>query len=90
VLYERAAATPWPQPDWGGLHRGSELQRTGLHSGAGLPSSTAMGLSSFGAITASGIVVVGFMWLIWHKSNCIHHKAAGGPFDEHRPQRQPH
>jgi MFS family permease len=47
-----------------------------LALGAGYSLSTAMGMSSFGAITAFGIVVAGFMWLIqrWHKSNCIHHK----------------
>ena len=38
--------------------------------------STGMGLSAFGAITAFGIVVAGFMWVIqrWHQSNCVHHK----------------
>jgi MFS family permease len=38
--------------------------------------STGMGLSAFGAITAFGIVVAGFMWIIqrWHQSNCVHHK----------------
>ena len=37
--------------------------------------STGMGLSAFGAITAFGIVVAGFMWIIqrWHQSNCVHH-----------------
>jgi MFS family permease len=47
-----------------------------LALGAGYSLSTAMGMSSFGAITAFGIVVAGFMWLIqrWHKSNCVHHK----------------
>ena len=47
-----------------------------LALGAGYSLSTGMGLSSFGAITAFGIVVAGFMWLIqrWHKSNCLHHK----------------
>ncbi len=39
--------------------------------------STGMGMSAFSAITAFGIVVAGFMWVIqrWHKSNCIKHKA---------------
>ena len=48
-----------------------------LALGAGYSLSTGMGLSSFGAITAFGIVVAGFMWLIqrWHQSNCVHHKA---------------
>ncbi len=47
-----------------------------LALGAGYSLSTGMGLSSFGAITAFGIVVAGFMWLIqrWHQSNCRHHK----------------
>jgi MFS family permease len=37
---------------------------------------TGMGLSAFGAITAFGGLVVGFMWLIqrWHKRNCINYK----------------
>ena len=35
-----------------------------------------MGMSSFGAITAFGLVVAGFMWLIqrWHANNCVKHK----------------
>jgi LPLT family lysophospholipid transporter-like MFS transporter len=35
-----------------------------------------MGLSAFGAITAFGIVVAGFMWVIqrWHKSNTVKYK----------------
>ena len=47
-----------------------------LALGAGYSLSTGMGLSSFGAITAFGIVVAGFMWLIqrWHKSNCVRYK----------------
>ena len=47
-----------------------------LALGAGYSLSTGMGLSSFGAITAFGIVVAGFMWIIqrWHTSNCLHHK----------------
>ena len=47
-----------------------------LALGAGYSISTGMGLSAFGAITAFGIVVAGFMWVIqrWHKSNCIKHK----------------
>jgi MFS family permease len=37
--------------------------------------STGLGLSAFGAITAFGIVVAGFMWVIqrWHQSNLVHH-----------------
>jgi LPLT family lysophospholipid transporter-like MFS transporter len=47
-----------------------------LSLGAFYSLSTGMGLSAFGAITAFGVVVAGFMWLIqrWHKSNCIKHK----------------
>ena len=47
-----------------------------LGLGAFYSVSTGMGLSSFGAITAFGLVVAGFMWLIqrWHASNCILHK----------------
>ena len=47
-----------------------------LALGAGYSLSTGMGLSSFGAITAFGVVVAGFMWLIqrWHKNNCVRHK----------------
>ena len=38
--------------------------------------STGLGLSAFGAITAFGLVVAGFMWLIkrWHASNCVKHR----------------
>lgn len=37
--------------------------------------STGLGLSAFGAITAFGLVVAGFMWLIlrWHRRNCTEH-----------------
>ena len=47
-----------------------------LGLGAFYTLSTAKGLSAFGAITAFGIVVASFMWLIqrWHKSNCVKHK----------------
>jgi LPLT family lysophospholipid transporter-like MFS transporter len=47
-----------------------------LALGAFYTVSTGMGLSSFGAITAFGLVVAGFMWLIqrWHASNCVKHK----------------
>ncbi|WP_431098986.1 lysophospholipid transporter LplT [Polaromonas aquatica] len=47
-----------------------------LSLGAFYSLSTGLGLSAFGAITAFGIVVAGFMWVIqyWHKSNCIKHK----------------
>ena len=47
-----------------------------LSLGAFYTLSTGMGLSAFGAITAFGIVVAGFMWVIqrWHKSNCVKHK----------------
>ncbi|MDP3796917.1 MAG: lysophospholipid transporter LplT [Polaromonas sp.] len=47
-----------------------------LSLGAFYSLSTGMGLSAFGAITAFGMVVASFMWLIqrWHKSNCIKYK----------------
>jgi MFS transporter, LPLT family, lysophospholipid transporter len=37
--------------------------------------STGLGLSAFGAITAFGVVVAGFMWIIkrWHAHNCVVH-----------------
>ena len=46
-----------------------------LGLGAFYALSTGMGMSAFGAITAFGIVVAGFMWLIqrWHRSNLVHH-----------------
>jgi hypothetical protein len=39
--------------------------------GAFYSACTGLGLSAFGAITAFGIVVAGFMWIIraWHRSN---------------------
>jgi MFS family permease len=44
-----------------------------LGLGAFYSLSTGMGLSAFGAITAFGVVVAGFMWVIkrWHARNCI-------------------
>ena len=47
-----------------------------LSLGAGYSLSTAMGMSAFGAITAFGLLVAGFMWLIqiWHKRNLRIHK----------------
>ena len=47
-----------------------------LGLGAFYSVSTGMGLSSFGAITAFGLVVAGFMWLIqrWHANNCVKYK----------------
>jgi LPLT family lysophospholipid transporter-like MFS transporter len=47
-----------------------------LSLGAFYSLSTGMGLSAFGAITAFGVVVAGFMWVIkrWHKSNCVKYK----------------
>jgi MFS family permease len=38
--------------------------------------STGLGMSAFGAITAFGVVVAGFMWVIqrWHQSNLVNHK----------------
>ena len=47
-----------------------------LGLGAFYSLSTGMGLSAFGAITAFGVVVAGFMWVIqrWHRHNCVHHR----------------
>jgi MFS family permease len=46
-----------------------------LGLGAFYSLSTGMGLSAFGAITAFGVVVAGFMWLIqrWHAHNSVVH-----------------
>jgi hypothetical protein len=46
-----------------------------LGLGAFYSLSTSMGLSAFGAISAFGVVVAGFMWLIkrWHERNCREH-----------------
>jgi MFS family permease len=46
-----------------------------LGLGAFYSLSTGLGLSAFGAITAFGIVVAGFMWVIkrWHERNCAVH-----------------
>ncbi|MFO1279139.1 MAG: lysophospholipid transporter LplT [Burkholderiaceae bacterium] len=37
---------------------------------------TGLGMSAFGAITAFGVLVAGFMWLIkiWHARNLVHHR----------------
>jgi MFS family permease len=47
-----------------------------LGLGAFYSLSTGLGLSAFGAITAFGVVVAGFMWLIqrWHARNCVEHR----------------
>jgi hypothetical protein len=47
-----------------------------LGLGAFYSLSTWLGLSAFGAITAFGLVVAGFMWLIqrWHAHNCVQYK----------------
>jgi LPLT family lysophospholipid transporter-like MFS transporter len=47
-----------------------------LGLGAFYSLSTGMGLSAFGAITSFGLVVAGFMWLIyrWHRSNCVKYR----------------
>jgi len=47
-----------------------------LGLGAFYSLSAGLGMSSFGAITAFGLVVAGVMWIIqrWHRSNCIKHK----------------
>jgi MFS family permease len=44
--------------------------------GAAYSFSTGMGLPTFGAITAFGLVIAVFMWLIkrWHARNCVVHK----------------
>jgi len=46
-----------------------------LGLGAFYSLSTGLGLSAFGAITAFGVVVAGFMWVIkrWHERNCAVH-----------------
>jgi MFS family permease len=48
-----------------------------LAMGAIYSLSTGLGLSAYGSVTAFGLVVAGFMWLIkrWHANNCIHHRA---------------
>jgi len=48
-----------------------------LAMGALYSLSTGLGLSAYGSVTAFGLVVAGFMWLIkrWHANNCIHHRA---------------
>ena len=45
--------------------------------GAAYSLSTGLGLPTFGAITAFGLLIAGFMWLIkrWHANNCLHHRA---------------
>jgi MFS transporter, LPLT family, lysophospholipid transporter len=47
-----------------------------LGLGAFYSLSTGMGLSSFGAITAFGLLVAGVMWIIkrWHDRNCVQHR----------------
>ena len=39
--------------------------------------STGLGLPTFAAITAFGMTIAGFMWVIrrWHARNCVHHRA---------------
>jgi MFS transporter, LPLT family, lysophospholipid transporter len=48
-----------------------------LALGAAYSLSTGLGLPTFGAITAFGVVIAGVMWLIkrWHASNCVNHRA---------------
>jgi MFS family permease len=45
--------------------------------GATYSLSTGLGLPTFASITAFGLVIAGFMWLIrrWHASNCVKHRA---------------
>jgi MFS transporter, LPLT family, lysophospholipid transporter len=48
-----------------------------LTLGAAYSLSTGVGLPTFGAITAFGVLIAGCMWLIkrWHSNNCLHHRA---------------
>ena len=48
-----------------------------LALGAAYSLSTGLGMPTFGAITAFGVVIAGVMWLIkrWHASNCVNHRA---------------
>ena len=48
-----------------------------LALGAGYSLSTGLGLPTFAAISAFGVVIAGFMTLIrrWHASNCVCHRA---------------
>ncbi|MEY4884609.1 MAG: hypothetical protein RIS34_2463 [Pseudomonadota bacterium] len=45
--------------------------------GAAYSLSTGLGLPTFGAITAFGVVIAGVMWLVkrWHESNCVKYRA---------------
>jgi MFS family permease len=47
-----------------------------LALGAAYSFSTGLGLPTFGAITAFGLVIAGVMWLIkrWHAHNCVVHR----------------
>jgi MFS transporter, LPLT family, lysophospholipid transporter len=47
-----------------------------LALGAAYSFSTGLGLPTFGAITAFGLVIAGVMWLIkrWHAHNCVAHR----------------
>ncbi|MBT9507920.1 lysophospholipid transporter LplT [Rhodoferax sp.] len=72
-------------------HRGHNLMGSGrsiavqnfneqaaiLLLGAAYSLSTGLGLPTFGAITAFGLVIAGFMWIIkrWHARNCVQYKA---------------
>jgi MFS family permease len=48
-----------------------------LTLGAAYSLSTGLGLPTFAAITAFGLVIAGFMWFIrrWHARNCVEHRA---------------
>lgn len=48
-----------------------------LTLGAAYSLSTGLGLPTFAAITAFGVVIAGFMWCIrrWHARNCVQHRA---------------
>ena len=58
--------------------------------GAFYSACTGLGLSAYAAITAFGVVVAGFMWLIkrWHKSNLRQVPGRGRAPAGDRPQRQ--
>ena len=48
-----------------------------LGLGAAYSLSTGLGLPTFASITAFGLVIASFMWLIrrWHARNCVNHRA---------------
>ena len=48
-----------------------------LALGAGYSLSKGFGVPTFAAITAFGLVIAGFMWIIrrWHARNCVEHRS---------------